>query len=165
MADKSENKSTGKSKNKTLIAIIALGIILISVFLGHRYVVYLFELPARSSAVRESTTQPVPFDAERREQVRDFVADEIDRQTGQSHQQFNALASAIITAVATLIAVAMAIFGFSWWRQTREHDKVIKEAEDYRSTTKESADEAAKDAERSKEYLKQILHRYVMNKV
>ncbi len=52
-----------KSKNKTWIAIIALGI-LISVFLGHRYVVYLFELPACSSSIRESTTQPVPFDAE-----------------------------------------------------------------------------------------------------
>ncbi len=159
MTDESENKSTDEStdkpKNKTLIAIIALGI-LISVFLGHRYVVYLFELPARSSSVRETTTQPVPFDAERREQVRNFVADEIDRQTGQSHQQFNALASALITAVATLIAVALAVFGLTWLRQSQEYNRIIDEAEKYRKEIKDTAVKIAEYEKRSKDCLEQI---------
>ncbi len=159
MTDESENKSTdestGKSKNYVLFSLIILGApILVIVFLVVMRCA--FKPPARISVMRETTTQPVPFDAKTREQVRDFVADEIDQQTGQSHQQFNALASALIAVASTILLATIGILALGWWRQTREHDKAIKEAEDYRTTTKQSADEAAKDAKRSKEYLKQI---------
>lgn len=155
MADKSKKKPPVVVLTPGLVMII---LILLSYLVLSSYIVarYAFEPSVRTSSVRKSTTQPVPFDAERREQVRDFVADEIDRQTGRSLHLFNDLASTAITVCSILIAVALAIFGFSWWRQTREHKDIIDKAEDYRMKIKDTADKVAEDEKSSKEHLEQI---------
>jgi tetratricopeptide (TPR) repeat protein len=145
MADKPKNKATIVFVTFTVVMILIL-----SISVTHIGMRLWFEQSSTSSAVKgQPTTQPVPFNAETREQVRDFVAEEIDRQTGRSLQHFNTIASALITVAATLIAVAMAIIGLGRWHQVEEHKEVMKK-------TTDTASKVEENSKRSEEYLEQI---------
>ena len=90
-------------------------------------------------------TRPMAFDAEAREEARDFIATQVEHQTSAAQSNMGTFTSAVMTSVAILITVSLFVMGFTWWRQKRDYDAIVKEAEN----AAEQALAHAKQAEKS----------------
>lgn len=110
----------------------------------------------RPSAVKTGSPQTAPFDAKTREQVRDFVAEEVERQSGGSLRAFGAYSSGLLAAVSLLIAVAVAVFGLTWWRQTRDYDRLMTEARRCHDEVTRAAKDAADWARDAQDHLRSV---------
>ena len=147
---------TGKSRSNGVFAVLVL-VASVMLVLNILLLVTIWSDHPRPSAVKGApTTKAVPFDAKTREEVRDFVAEEIDRQAGRSLQGFGTFASAAITVVSVLIAVALAVFGLTWWRQTQEHREAMEKATKHSEAIEKKLDEVNVHEQRVKDRLTSI---------
>ena len=98
--------------------------------------------PPPRTDVLSTLTSPMDFDAKAREATRDFVAKQVEYQTSAAQANMGTFASMVMTSVAILIAVSLAVLGFTWWRQSREYDTIVKQAEEAAEQTRIHAEQA-----------------------